>query len=142
MQLSTKSRYALRILLALAGKKEENTSVKGRDIALAEEITEAYLEQIMITLKAIGMVGTVRGCNGGYFLKRDPADITLLEIIEAFEGQLTFVRCLNNKEICSRSNICSSINTWRRLSETVRATITATTLASIIEENRQLNDAF
>ena len=77
MRLSTKSRYGLRILIQIAidnlnGKK----LAQGRVIAKKQDITDAYLEQIMIPLKRGGVVGTVRGCNGGYELRKECQDIT------------------------------------------------------------------
>lgn len=137
MQLSTKSRYALRILLSLTENYVSKRSLKGKDIAKAQEITEAYLEQIMITLKQQDMVETVRGCNGGYLLKRPPCDITLLEIVEAFEGKLTFVRCLSGRSQCDRIDICSSVNTWKKLSDVVRTELAVINLESIAAENRR-----
>ena len=70
MKLSTKSRYGLRVLLQIAMDSEKSKVVSGREISRKQEISEPYLEQIMIPLKNAGIVSTVRGCRGGYRLKR------------------------------------------------------------------------
>ena len=86
MKLSTKTRYGLRILLQIAADTENNKkgSVKGKSIAQMQNVSEAYLEQIMIPFKTAGFVKTVRGCNGGYALNRPAESITVLDIIELF----------------------------------------------------------
>jgi Rrf2 family transcriptional regulator, cysteine metabolism repressor len=143
MRLSTKSRYGLRILIQIAidnlnGKK----LAQGRVIAKKQDITDAYLEQIMIPLKRGGVVGTVRGCNGGYELQKECKDITVLEVIELFEGRVNLADCSKGNIKCKMSDKCSTTDVWKKLSESFRAEAGKVTLASIVEDylNNNSND--
>lgn len=86
MKLSSKTRFALRILLHITSESRKNKLSQGRDIAKRQGINEPYLEQIMMVLKKNSLVSTVRGRNGGYKLARQATAITLREIIVSFEG--------------------------------------------------------
>lgn len=135
MKLSTKSRYGLRILLQIAldrlnGKKLS----QGRTISAKQEITDAYLEQIMIPLKRGGVIGTVRGCNGGYELRKAPEDVTVLEVIELFEGEISLAECVRGNEKCHRTEKCPTLNVWQHLAKVIREEAGSITLASIIED--------
>jgi Rrf2 family transcriptional regulator, cysteine metabolism repressor len=135
MKLSTKSRYGLRILVQIAldrlnGKKLS----QGRTISAKQEITDAYLEQIMIPLKRGGIIGTVRGCNGGYELRKEPEDVTVLEVIELFEGDINLGDCVKGNKKCSRSEKCPTRNVWRHLADVFKKEAVLITLASIIDE--------
>lgn len=137
MRLSTKTRYGLRILLQIAldceGRK--NGSVKGKTIAGKQDISEAYLEQIMIPLKSEGFVKTVRGCHGGYALNRQPDQISVLDLIELFEGPIQLVKCAGGEEgDCPRLGICPTTGVWAKLSEGIRTLASKTTLQAIVEE--------
>lgn len=137
MRLSTKTRYGLRILLQIAldceGKR--NSSVKGKTIAEKQDISEAYLEQIMIPLKSDGFVKTVRGCHGGYALNRQPEQISVLDLIELFEGRIQLVKCQGGEEgDCPRADFCPTSGVWLKLSEDIRALAAKVTLHNIVEE--------
>jgi Rrf2 family transcriptional regulator, cysteine metabolism repressor len=137
MRLSTKTRYGLRILLQIAldceGKR--NASVKGKTIAEKQDISEAYLEQIMIPLKSEGFVKTVRGCHGGYALNRQPEQITVLALIELFEGPIQLVKCVGGDEgDCPRVGICPTSGVWVKLSSEIRSLAAKVSLQSIVEE--------
>ena len=137
MRLSTKTRYGLRILLQIAldceGKR--NCSVKGKTIAEKQDISEAYLEQIMIPLKSEGFVKTVRGCHGGYALNRTPEQISVLDLIELFEGRIQLVKCVGGEDgDCTRLEICPTSGVWTKLSEDIRNLAIKITLQSIVEE--------
>lgn len=135
MRLSTKSRYGLRILVQISldnlnGKKLS----QGRVIAEKQNITDAYLEQIMIPLKRGGVIGTVRGCNGGYELRKSSEDITVLEVIELFEGTINLADCSKGNVKCNQSDKCSTTHVWHRLSDLIREEAGQITLASIVED--------
>ena len=135
MRLSTKSRYALRILLQIAFENlHGNKLAQGRIIASKQDITEPYLEQIMIPLKKGGLVETVRGCNGGYKLKKSPEDINLLEIIELFDGPISLAACEIDKEKCNRLDVCIASNIWGKLSKVFKDAAREITLSSILDE--------
>jgi Rrf2 family protein len=92
LKLSTKPRYGLRILAQMVADGGNNVPVSGKAIARKQGISVAYIEQILIPMRNAGLVRTIRGPKGGYLLDRPASDISLLEIIELFEGRL--VACL------------------------------------------------
>ncbi len=136
MKLSTKPRYGLRILIQIALDNKDGKAAQGKSIAKKQEISEPYLEQIMIPLKNSGLVRTTRGCNGGYFLNKQPEEITVLDIIELFEGEFNLVDCVTDPKACSRRKNCYTINVWRKLASSFKGTAEKITLASILDEQK------
>ena len=133
MKLSTKSRYGLRILLQIAIDSTDGSPVKGNVIARKQDLSEPYLEQIMIPLKNAGIVRTVRGCNGGYLLNVAPEKISLLDVIELFEGTLQLVNCEDCCRTCQPGRSCISSQVWNRLANVLREEARQTTLAQIAQ---------
>jgi Rrf2 family protein len=140
MRLSSKTRYSLRILLQIAMNKEERKMVKGHEIATKQRISEAYLEQIMIPLKSAGLVSTIRGCRGGYSLGKAPEEITVLNIIEIFEGKIEFADCKPDGDKCEMFGQCFTRGIWSELSAALGIAASKITLASIIDN--QINRNF
>lgn len=140
MKVSTKTRYGLRIMLQLAEYASEENAVKGKDIVCRQEITEPYMEQIMIKLRKAGWVSTERGCNGGYRLNVIPEDVTILDLIELFEGPLDLVSCSGGNKRCARLNKCKTALPWRMLAENFRREAAKLTLAKIIELNSEIKE--
>jgi Rrf2 family protein len=142
MKLSSKTRYSLRILIQIILDTEDGKAVKGREIAKKQHISEAYLEQIMIPLKASGLVSTIRGCRGGYSLAKAPEDITVLDIIELFEGKIAFADCNPEGKSCEMSDKCFTTGIWNKLSTALGGAAKKITLSSIIEKyaNRTLEE--
>lgn len=125
MKLSTKPRYGLRILAQIAADGGDKTPVSGKEVARKQDISIAYIEQIMIPLRNAGIVRTVRGRSGGYLLDRPAKDISLLDIIELFEGRLELV----DDHV---SNDASGI--WQRLSQVLRDEAESITVADLAEQ--------
>ncbi len=140
MKLSTRSRYGIRILAQIADCNAAGKLARGSEIAHKQEISEGYIEQLMIPLKKNGLVSTVRGCNGGYKLKRSPEDLTVLEIIEIFDGHLRLVLCEDKKLQCPRKNICPSSYVWEKLSSTLRAEAEKITLKDILNVSAECHN--
>ncbi|MCP3966939.1 MAG: Rrf2 family transcriptional regulator [Lentisphaerae bacterium] len=140
MNLSTKSRYGLRILICLSKTYGTGIPQKGKDIARDQGLTEPYFEQIIIKLKASTLVKTIRGCNGGYLLNRSPETISLLEIVEIFEGPIELVKCRKGSSLCSRHNDCDAQSVWSNLSKTIRKELAQVTLASILKESAEAEE--
>lgn len=118
MRLSTRARYGVRLMLQLAessGKKP----VYLKDIANSEEISEKYLSQLMIPLKARGLVTTFRGVHGGYLLGKPASDISMRDIIELLEGVLTLVECVGDPDSCYKTDVCASRVLWSELSSVI-----------------------
>lgn len=120
MRLSTRSRYGMRILIQIAMDCRDMDCVRGRLVAERQGISEAYLEQILIPLKTAGYVRTVRGRNGGYALNTSPEDITVLDIIELFEGRIELADCCKEDTECERADYCPTMEVWRHLADVFR----------------------
>jgi len=86
---------------------QKNGPVLLKDIARRQEISARYLEQLILDLKAAGLVKSIRGAKGGFLLARPPKEITLLEIFQASEGPILLMECLENDTICRRSPFCA-----------------------------------
>lgn len=111
--ISTKGRYALRVMLDLA-QHEENGPVPLKDIAARQEISKKYLEIIVKDLVKGGMLKGVSGKGGGYRLSRRPDDYTVGEILELLEGTLSPVACLEkDAAVCPRASECLTLPLWR-----------------------------
>jgi Rrf2 family cysteine metabolism transcriptional repressor len=124
LKLSTKPRYGLRILAQIAADGGDQSPVSGKEVARKQGISIAYIEQILIPMRNAGLVRTVRGRNGGYILDRAANEISLLEIIELFEGRLELV---SDKDQSSASTI------WNRLTESFRKETSAITVADLAD---------
>lgn len=139
MRISTRSRYGSRLMLELAlnhGKEP----VFLKNIAKNEEISEKYLSQIIIPLKAKGLVTSFRGMNGGYVLAKPPSQITLREIVELLEGGLELLGCIGNPSICSRVSICVTRDIWSLLGKGIAQTLDSVTLEDLVESHNRKNE--
>ncbi len=134
--ISTKGRYALRLMLDLAMCGEEGF-VPLKDIAERQEISIKYLEQIVSVLSRAGFVRSVRGTGGGYMLAKKPEDYTVGMILRLTEGSLAPVSCLETEEnTCPRANDCMTLGVWEKLYTAINSVVDNITLADIIEENK------
>jgi Rrf2 family protein len=120
-------------MLDLALHYEENEPVLMRDIAARQGLSEKYLEQVLIPLRHAHLVRGVRGAGGGYMLTRDPAEIVLLEIVEASIGELTMVDCTGDPGYCERGDGCAAQVVWRELTQAIRDSLRNRTLADLVE---------
>jgi Rrf2 family protein len=136
MRISTRARYGVRFLVDLAGR-QEGGPVYLKDIARSQEISEKYLSQIVIELKSAGIISGFRGAHGGYVLARDPAEITLKEIVSVLEGDLSVIDCVQNSKSCGRMDKCVSREVWMRLGEVIAETLEAITLADLVRRMRE-----
>ena len=128
MMISTKGRYASRLMLDIAiNGNGEPVSLK--DIAKRQEISEKYLEQIISILNKAGMVQSIRGAQGGYILTREPKDYTVGQILEVTEGSLVPVDCLKQgtKE-CDKKQTCATIKVWKKIDDAVSNVVDKITL--------------
>lgn len=132
MKISTKSRYGLRILVDIAINLKQGEATKGRDIAKRQDITEAYMEQIMIPLKSNGIVRALRGCKGGYIINKPLAEITVLDILECFEGKVSLVDCVDADD-CKRLKICPTRFVWQDISSVIREKASSITIQDILD---------
>lgn len=138
MKISTKGRYAIRVMLDLAAN---NTGeyIALKDVAKRQDITLKYLEQVINLLKRAGLVISYRGNNGGYMLSKAPADYKVGDILRAAEGSLAPIACLDTGEvICDRAAICPTLNFWKGLDKTVNDYVDSYTLQDLLDEQNSL----
>lgn len=139
MQLSTKARYAARAMVELAMSYNKG-ALQLREIARKQDISEKYLEQIMISLRAGRFVYAQKGSRGGYHLTRHPNEITLFDIVHSVEGSLAPVFCVDNPESCSRVSVCVTRNVWLKLKNVLVMELKSITLDDLAREQRQMNE--
>ena len=106
MRLSTRARYALRMMLDIAKYQKETVPVSLADVAKRTKISRGYLEQLVIALKSGRLLRGVRGKNGGYLLQKRPEETSLRAIIEAAIGPISILDCLESPGSCLRTDYC------------------------------------
>ena len=117
--ISTKGRYALRVMIDLA-KRETDGFVPLKEIAERQEISKKYLEIIVRELVGASLLVGVSGKGGGYRLARKPEEYTVLEILEVTEGTLAAVACLASDDFnCPRAETCETLPMWREYDEMI-----------------------
>ena len=131
MKISTKGRYALRLMLDLA-IHSEGSAVPLRDVAQRQEISDKYLEQIVTQLSRAGLVRSVRGAGGGYLLTRTPEGYTVGEILRVLEGSLAPVSCADGVGCCERADRCVTVEVWREIQAAVDGVVDHLTLADLV----------
>lgn len=133
MKISTKGRYALRLMIDLAMYEGEEP-VRIKDIAERQGISIKYLEQIVAVLNRGGLVKSVRGPQGGYRLAKEPSQYTVGMILRQIEGNLSPVPCLEDGvNQCDRSGICTTLYLWKKLDEAVNGVLDSVTLQEMID---------
>jgi Rrf2 family protein len=135
MELSTRTRYGVRLMVELAVHYGEGP-VPLREIAQRQEISEKYLWNLMGPLKTIGLIRSTRGSYGGFVLSRPPSGINMKEVVSALEGSLCFAECVNAPSVCERVEICAARDIWGILSNKVMETLESMTLKDIIENHK------
>lgn len=133
MKISTKGRYALRLMVDLA-MNNNGEMVRIKDVARRQDISEKYLEQIISILKRAGFVRSLRGSQGGYQLAKDPSEYTVGMILRLTEGSMAVVSCLEDSENqCKRANQCVSLRLWSMIDKAVSDVIDNVTLQDMVE---------
>lgn len=134
MKISTKGRYALRVMLDLA---VNNTGeyIALKDVASRQGITVKYLEQVINLLKKAGYVISYRGNNGGYKLAKAPSEYKVGDILRVAEGSLAPVACLDTGTVvCDRASICPTLKFWVGLDKAVSDYVDSYTLQMLLDE--------
>lgn len=137
MRISTKGRYAVRVMLDLA---VNNTGeyIKVKDIAARQDISEKYLEQIISILNKAGFVKSVRGAQGGYRIARDPSEYTVGMILRLTEGSLNPVACLDDEiNECERCDTCETLEVWKELAAAIDHVVDGVTVADLAERQQE-----
>ena len=137
MKISTKGRYALRMLLDLA--EHQNCGfIALKDIAERQNISKKYLEQIIPLFNKSGILKTTRGSQGGYQLSKTPDKYTVGNILRLTEGSLSPITCLEQDPIgCERSSQCSMLPIWQGLSRVINEYLDNITLQDILDQQKE-----
>ena len=137
MKISTKGRYAVRVMLDLA-LNNTGECIKVKEIASRQGLSEKYLEQIIAVLNKAGYVKSVRGAQGGYRIAREPKDYTVGMILRLTEGSLAPVSCLDiGADECDRCDTCETLEVWKELYQAVNNVVDNITLADLVEKRHK-----
>ena len=132
MKISTKGRYALRLMLDIAAH-DSGEPVRIKEIASRQEISAKYLEQIVAILSKAGYVKSIRGPQGGYRLTRKPEEYSLGDILRLTEGSLAPVECLEGEtNQCPRAGDCITLLFWKKLDKAIREVTEGYTLEDLL----------
>ena len=137
MIVSTKGRYALRVMVCFA-MKGQGEYIPLKEIAESEGISQKYLESIMTVLSKAGFVDAVHGKGGGYRLNRKPEEYTVGAILKLTEGSLAAVSCTTQgPEACGRASCCATKTMWTRLDRMIDEFFEGITLKDLLEEQEK-----
>lgn len=141
MWVSTKAQYGLRALIEIG--RRDTGAVPLKDVSERQGISQHYLEQIASNLRRSGFIKSVRGARGGYRLARSAESINAYEVVTAMEGSIAPVSCVEEDHVCSKGNVCGTLDLWHRVDTALREVLGSTTLADLIsdserQERRQL----
>ena len=137
MKISTKGRYALRMLIDLAEHKSDGY-IPLKDIAQRQEISKKYLEQIVPILNKSDILKTNRGFQGGFKLSKAPNQYTVGEILRVTEGSLSPVSCLDQTPVgCEKSNECPTLSIWQGLSKVINDYLDSITLQDVLDKQKE-----
>ena len=134
MLISTKGRYALRIMEELA-QFEKGAYMPLPMIAEKQGISEKYLESIISMLAKAGLVEGLRGKKGGYRLSKPSGEYSVKEILSASEGSLAPVNCLEEDNVCPRAGLCKSLPVWERLDQLINDYLDSVSLEELVEQD-------
>ena len=140
MKISTKGRYALRMMIDLA-QNQGDGYVSLKDIANRQEISKKYLEQIVAFLNKPDVLRTNRGYQGGYRLAKNANEYTVGDILRLTEGGLAPVSCLDNSPIlCDRAENCITLPIWKGLYKVISEYLDSITLQDIVDKNSDVSN--
>jgi len=140
MKISTRTRYGTRAMLDIA-LHEGKGPVQLKAIAERQEISLPYLEHIVAPLIRAGFLRTTRGPAGGVSLRKRPQDIRIREIIEALDGSIAPVDCVDDPSVCSRADSCVTCDVWAELKGAMVKTLESVTLADLVERHKAKQEA-
>jgi Rrf2 family protein len=135
--LSKKTRYAI-VALQLLAREYGKGPVLIREIADREKIPQRFLESILLELRKLGILGSKLGKEGGYYLLKNPADVTLFEIVRHFEGTISLMYCVSEKayrpcEFCKDEGTCAIRRVFKEVRDTTSEILSRTSLQMLIQ---------
>lgn len=139
MKISTKGRYALRLMMDLA-ENNNGSPISLKDVAKRQDISDKYLEQIISILNKAGYVRSVRGAQGGYMLKMEPQKYTVGMILRQTEGSLAPVACIEDDEIvCDRQQQCVTSIVYKKINDAISGVVDNITLQDLVDWQNEKN---
>ena len=142
MMISTRGRYALRMMLDLA-VNNNGEPIRLKDISKRQGISDKYLEQIISILNKAGFVRSIRGPQGGYMLNREPKEYTVGMILRLTEGSLAPVACLDYEpNDCERRNECVTLILWEKLNDAIKSVVDNITLQDLVQWQMEKSDNY
>jgi len=123
------------------GLAHQTGAVTVKEMAAQECISARYLEKLIAALKGAGLVLSARGPHGGYVLARTPSEIKLSEIVEALQGPLSLVECVDHPEVCPRREICVTHDVWKEMRDAMVGVLNSQTLQDLIERRRKKEES-
>lgn len=139
MLITRATEYAIRAILYLAKQPPKEIVLK-KDICKTQNITPAFLTKILQPLIKEGIVGSQRGVGGGFYLIKNPAEISLLDIVEAQEGEVLLNQCLAGPGTCERDVFCPVHGAWKEVRHELTNTLSRHTFAELVNrENGSTN---
>jgi len=134
MKLNTKARYAVRLMADIMKHGGEDT-VPMKDVAGRQGLSKRYLSQLATSLKNAQLLKSVWGMNGGYKLSRPGREITILEIVEAVEGPIRIIDCVDDDEVCMRNDFCECRTLWKDINDVMVKKLESYTLEDLVHLN-------
>lgn len=142
MKISTKGRYALRLMLDMA-LNSNGEPVRIKDISARQELSDKYLEQIVSILNKAGLVKSIRGPQGGYLLTKQLDEYTVGMILRLTEGGLAPVTCLKDEvNECTKQDACATLPVWERLNHAISEVVDNISLADLVQWQQEKTDHY
>ena len=142
MKISTKGRYAMRLLIDLY-ENQGDGFVALKDIAARQDISKKYLEQIVPALTGDGILKTSRGFQGGYRLAREPEDIPVGDILRLTEGSLAITTCTQDEQnLCERYGCCTTVKVWEKINKAISDVVDNITIADLAADEQSSTNNF
>ncbi|HLO57746.1 MAG TPA: Rrf2 family transcriptional regulator [Bacteroidales bacterium] len=134
MKIGTRTRYGLRTILEIA-MSDDSGGVFQKDISVNQEISNKYLDHIIHALKTAGLITNVKGKKSGYRLLKNPSDITVYDVHQAFEPTICLVECLNANYSCERSKKCLVQGVWKDLNHVIISYLRSITIQDLVTKH-------
>jgi len=139
LKISTKGRYALRMLLDLAEHRNDKF-IALKDIAKRQNISKQYLEQIITIINNSMILRANRGKHGGYMLAKEPSEITVGQILRITEGNLSSISCLEGEvNQCDKVDTCKTLYIWKELNKVIADYLDSVTLQDILNKHQNID---
>ncbi len=137
MQITRAAEYAIRGMIYLSSQPEGSVCLLS-EISERQNIPSSFLSKIFQNLAKAGFVSSFRGTGGGFMLLKKPSEISLLEVVEAVDGQIALNVCLNNGQVCDNKPTCAVHSVWHEAQMYLLDLLRKNTFESLVEKNREL----